>query len=65
MLSAVKWKQQQWDKHVINLILNLLLPVLYSDIFDKGDSTIQFDEYLNKAANASALMCVSLIKDQS
>ena len=36
-----------------------------SDIFDKGDSTIQFDEYLNKAANASALMCVSLIKDQS
>ena len=34
-----------------------------SDVFNKGDSTVQFDEYLNKAAKASALMCVALIKD--
>ena len=34
-----------------------------SDIFGKGDSTIQFDEYLKKAAKASAKMCVALIKD--
>lgn len=34
-----------------------------SDIFGKGNSTVQFDEYLKKAAKASAMMCVSLIKD--
>lgn len=34
-----------------------------SDIFGKGDSAVQFDEYLKKAAKASAMMCVALIKD--
>lgn len=34
-----------------------------SDIFGKGDSAVQFDEYLKKAAKASAKMCVALIKD--
>lgn len=34
-----------------------------SDVFNKGDSAVQFDEYLNKAAKASALMCVALIRD--
>lgn len=34
-----------------------------SDVFGKGDSSIQFDEYLNKASKASALMCIALIKD--
>lgn len=32
-----------------------------SDVFGKGDSSIQFDEYLKKAAAASAKMCVALI----
>ena len=34
-----------------------------SDVFDKGESPMQFDEYLKKAAKASAKMCVALIKD--
>lgn len=34
-----------------------------SDVFGNGDSAIQFDEYLEKAAFASAKMCVALIKD--
>ena len=34
-----------------------------SDVFGKGDSSIQFDEYLKKASLASAKMCVALIKE--
>lgn len=34
-----------------------------SDVFGKGDSTVQFDEYLKTAAQASAKMCLALIKD--
>lgn len=34
-----------------------------SDVFNKGDSAVQFDEYLSKAAKASALMCVAFIRD--
>lgn len=33
-----------------------------SDVFDHGDSSIQFDEYLQKASLASAKMCLELIK---
>lgn len=33
-----------------------------SDVFGKGDSSIQFDAYLDKASQASAAMCVALIK---
>ena len=32
-----------------------------SDIFDKGDSTIQFDEYLKEASLQSAQMCNELV----
>lgn len=32
-----------------------------SDVFGKGDSSIQFDEYLAKASAASATMCVALV----
>lgn len=32
-----------------------------SDVFGKGDSSMQFDEYLKKASQASAKMCVALI----
>lgn len=34
-----------------------------SDVFGKGDSSIQFDEYLQTASQASAKMCVALIKE--
>lgn len=34
-----------------------------SDVFGKGNSAMQFDEYLKKAAKASATMCVALIKE--
>lgn len=34
-----------------------------SDVFGKGDSSIQFDEYLKKASVASAKMCVAVIKE--
>lgn len=34
-----------------------------SDVFGKGDSSIQFDEYLKTASKASAKMCVALIKE--
>lgn len=34
-----------------------------SDVFGNGDSSIQFDEYLQKASIASAKMCVSVIKE--
>ena len=33
-----------------------------SDVFNKGDSSIQFDEYLKKASKASANMCLEIIK---
>lgn len=33
-----------------------------SDVFNKGDSSIQFDEYLKKASQNSAYMCKELIK---
>jgi adenosylhomocysteine nucleosidase len=33
-----------------------------SDVFNKGDSSIQFDEYLKKASQASANMCLELVK---
>lgn len=32
-----------------------------SDIFNKGDNDIQFDEYLKKASQASAKMCYELV----
>lgn len=32
-----------------------------SDIFNKGENTIQFDEYLKKASVASAKMCYELV----
>lgn len=32
-----------------------------SDIFDKGDNSIQFDEYLKKASQTSAKMCYELV----
>ena len=31
-----------------------------SDIFDKGSSSIQFDQYLKEAAKSSARMCYDL-----
>lgn len=34
-----------------------------SDVFGKGDSSIQFDEYLKQASDASAKMCVAVIKE--
>ena len=34
-----------------------------SDVFGKGNSSIQFDEYLKKASKASAKMCIELIKE--
>lgn len=33
-----------------------------SDVFNKGDSSIQFDEYLKKASINSAQMCLELVK---
>ncbi len=33
-----------------------------SDVFGKGNSSIQFDEYLKKASEASAKLCVELVK---
>ena len=33
-----------------------------SDIFDKGENDVQFDEYLKKASLASAKMCYELIQ---
>ncbi len=33
-----------------------------SDVFCKGNSSIQFDEYLKKASQSSAKMCLELIK---
>ncbi len=33
-----------------------------SDVSNKGDSSIQFDEYLKKASENSALMCLELVK---
>lgn len=33
-----------------------------SDVFNKGDSSIQFDEYLKKASSSSAQMCLELIR---
>lgn len=32
-----------------------------SDVFGKGDSSIQFDEFLAKASAASAIMCATLV----
>lgn len=32
-----------------------------SDVFNKGESSVQFDEYLKKASLASALMCYNLV----
>jgi len=32
-----------------------------SDIYDKGDNSIQFDEYLKKASQSSAQMCYELV----
>ncbi len=32
-----------------------------SDVFDKGDSGVQFDEYLKKASYTSAKMCYELV----
>lgn len=34
-----------------------------SDVFGQGNSAMQFDQYLEKASQASALMCVELLKD--
>lgn len=34
-----------------------------SDVFGKGESNIQFDEYLKKASQTSAKMCYELIKE--
>ena len=34
-----------------------------SDVFGKGDSSIQFDEYLKVASEQSARLCIELIKD--
>ena len=34
-----------------------------SDVFGKGNSSMQFDEYLKKASVASAKMCVAIIKE--
>ena len=34
-----------------------------SDVFGKGDSSVQFDEYLKKASQASAKMCIALIAE--
>lgn len=36
-----------------------------SDVYNKGDSSIQFDEYLKKASQNSATMCLELIKSIS
>lgn len=36
-----------------------------SDVFGKGASAIQFDEYLKKASEASAKMCVALLRELS
>ena len=33
-----------------------------SDVFGQGNSAVQFDQYLQKASQASALMCVELLK---
>ena len=33
-----------------------------SDVFGKGDSSIQFDEYLKIASENSAKLCVELVK---
>lgn len=33
-----------------------------SDVFNKGDSSIQFDEYLKKASVSSAQMCLELVR---
>lgn len=42
---------------------NFIITRSLSDVFDKGDSSIQFDEYLKKASENSAKMCVSLIQE--
>lgn len=34
-----------------------------SDVFGKGESSIQFDDYLKKASVASAKMCIALINE--
>lgn len=34
-----------------------------SDVYGKGDSSIQFDEYLKKAASTSAEFCFTLVKE--
>ena len=34
-----------------------------SDVFGKGASSIQFDEYLKVASEQSARLCIELIKD--
>lgn len=33
-----------------------------SDVYNKGDSAIQFDEYLKKASKNSAFMCLEVVK---
>ncbi len=33
-----------------------------SDVFGKGDNSIQFDQYLEKASKSSATMCLELVK---
>ncbi len=33
-----------------------------SDIYNKGENTVQFDEYLKKASQSSAKMCYELVK---
>lgn len=45
--------------HVFNK--KFLITRSLSDIFNKGDNSVQFDEYLKKASQVSAQMCYELI----
>lgn len=47
--------------HVFNKRFIILRSL--SDVFNKGDSSIQFDEYLKKASQASAKICYDLVSN--
>ena len=61
-LCVVKWK-----RHVGHTCYKYNIPFIItrslSDVFGKGASSIQFDEYLKVASEQSARLCIELIKD--
>ena len=62
MQNVLKWKQQQLLKHA-KFGTSFIITRSLSDVFGKGDSSVQFDEYLKKASQASAKMCIALIAE--